>query len=94
MVIGDLEEKQKIVIVKDGQKVECEILFTFTSDDTGKAYIGYTDNTTSEDGKTNIYVSSYDPLNGYDKLYPVTDEKELEMVHDVIDEISRSEVEG
>ena len=33
-------EEEKIVINKNGQDIECEVLFTFDSEDTGKAYIG------------------------------------------------------
>ena len=36
-------ENEKIVINKNGQDIECKVLFTFDSEDTGKAYIGYTD---------------------------------------------------
>ena len=39
-----IEENEKIVVLKDGKEVECDILFTFDSEDTGKSYIGYTDN--------------------------------------------------
>ena len=51
-------EQEKIVINKNGQDIECDILFTFDSEDTGKAYIGYTDNSIASNGRKNIYVSS------------------------------------
>ena len=70
-------DNEKITIEKDGKQVECDILFTFDSEDTNKAYIGYTDNTIASNGRKNIYVSSYDPLNGPSKLENITDEKEL-----------------
>ena len=38
-----LENEEKIVILKDGKEVECDVLFTFDSEDTGKTYFGYTD---------------------------------------------------
>ena len=46
-------EKEKLtfnVIDDNGNNIECEILFTFESDETGKNYIVYTDNTTDEHG--------------------------------------------
>ena len=38
------------VINDEGKEVECEVLFTFESDETKKNYIVYTDNTTDEEG--------------------------------------------
>ena len=35
---------EKITILKDEKEVECEILFTFDCEETGKSYVGYTDN--------------------------------------------------
>ncbi len=83
-------DKEKITIEKDGKEVQCDILFTFDSEDTNKSYIGYTDNTIAKNGRKNIYVSSFDPLNGPSKLENITDEKELVMVRDVLKEIDSS----
>lgn len=80
-------DKEKITIVKDGKEIECDILFAFDSEDTNKAYVGYTDHSMDTKGRKNIYVSSYDPLFGTSKLQDVTDEKELDMIKDVLEEI-------
>ncbi len=82
--------KEKITIEKDGKDIECDILFTFDSEDTNKSYVGYTDNSIASNGRKNIYVSSYDPLNGPSKLENITDEKELAMIKDVLKEIDSS----
>ncbi len=82
-------ENEKIVILKDGEEVECDVLFTFDSEDTNKGYIGYTDNSIGENGRKNIYVSSFDPVLGTSVLESITDEDELSMVHDVLEEIER-----
>lgn len=87
-----IDRKEKIVILKDGKEVECDILFTFDCDQTGKSYIGYSDNSMGENGRKNIYVSSYDPIIGTGELDDITDKAELDMVQDVlmqIDEESR-----
>ena len=56
------EKKGVFTIVNDkGEEVECEILFTFDSDETKKSYIVYTDNTLDEEGSTKVYASVYDP---------------------------------
>ena len=48
-----------ITIMKDGKEVECEVLFTFENDELKKQYIGYTDHSIGENGRKNIYVSSW-----------------------------------
>lgn len=80
-------ENEKITIEKDGKEVECDILFTFDSDDTLKSYVGYTDHSIASNGRKNIYVSSYDPLQPVINLNDIDDEKELEMINDVLRQI-------
>ena len=87
-------EEEKIVINKNGKDIECEVLFTFDSEDTGKAYIGYTDHSIAANGRKNIYVSAFDPILGYGQLEDITDEKELAMVRDVLAEIDRQSRES
>lgn len=88
-MISELE-KQKIVIEKNGKEVECDVLFTFDSEDTLKSYIGYTDNTVTVDGRKNIYVSSFDPLSPVLKLDDIEDEMELEMIQDVLRQLDEN----
>lgn len=85
MEIVDFEDKIKIE--KNGEKVDCEVLFTFDSEDTLKSYIGYTDNSIAPNGRKNIYVSSYNPFDPEIKLEDITDERELEMINDVLKQI-------
>lgn len=80
-------DNQKIQVEKEGKMVEYDVLFTFDSEDTMKSYIGYTDHSIAENGRKNIYVSSYNPFNPEGKLEDITDEAELEMINDVLIEI-------
>ncbi len=82
-------ENEKITIEKHGKQVECDILFTFDSEDTGKVYIGYSDHSIASNGRKNIYVSSYDPILGIDSLGDITDDKELAMVRQVLAQIDK-----
>lgn len=82
-----IDKKEKIVILKDGKEVECDILFTFDCDQTGKSYIGYSDNSIGENGRKNIYVSSFDPILGTGELSDVTEKRELDMVQEVLMQI-------
>lgn len=84
--------KEKLEIVKDGKKVECDILFTFDCEDTMKSYVGYTDHSFSSNGRKNIYVSSYDPLKPKMELEDVTDARELEMVNEVLEKIDSGDM--
>lgn len=88
----DLDDS-KIVVEKDGTQYEYDVLFTFDSEDTMKSYIGYTDNSIAENGRKNIFVSSYDPFDLDAKLEDITDERELEMVSDVLSQIDKASCE-
>ena len=80
-------ENEKIVVNKHGEEVECDILFTFDSEDTKKSYVGYSDHSIGANGRKNIYISAFDPILGMDLLEDITDEKELAMVREVLKEI-------
>ena len=68
-----MEEKMTFkVFDENGKEIECEVLFTFESDETHKNYIVYTDNTTDEDGNTKVYASIYTP-----------DVEKISIIHDV-----------
>lgn len=84
-----MEESQKFVVMTDeGKEVECEVLFSFDSDETKKHYIVYTDNTTDEAGNTKVYASTYDPENT-DKLEPIETEKEWKIIETILDELQK-----
>ena len=80
-------ENEKIQLEKDGKMVDCDILFTFDSEDTMKTYVGYTDNSIAANGRKNIYVSSVNPFSSEMKLENITDPKELDMIQDVLQQI-------
>ena len=94
------EKKGVFTIVNDkGEEVECEILFTFDSDETKKSYIVYTDNTLDEEGSTKVYASVYDPTGQNPALMPIETDKEwlvieniLSSVQQKIDEAQETEV--
>lgn len=81
-----MEEKKGVfTIVNDmGQEVECEILFTFDSEETKKSYIVYTDNTLDEAGNTKVYASVYDPTGADATLLPVETEKEWLVIENIL----------
>ena len=75
------------VLNSEGKEVECELLFTFDSDETGKSYMAYTDNTTDEAGNVKVYASIYNPEEENPKLMPIETEKEWKLIETILEEI-------
>ena len=82
------EEQMKFkVIDENGKEIECEVLFTFESDETNKNYIVYTDNTTDEEGNTKVYASIYTPNSEDLNLQPIETDKEWKIIEVILNEI-------
>lgn len=73
-------------VAKDENGVEKEFykLFTFDSDETGKSYIAYTDNSTDENGNVIIRANTYDPTGEDLQLKPLTSEKEWKVIENIL----------
>ena len=72
-----MEEKTKFTVLdENGNEVECEVLFTFDSEETNKSYIVYTDNTTDEEGNTKVYASIFNPNDEKTELIPIETDRE------------------
>lgn len=87
-----MEETKKgifTIINDEGKEVECEILFTFDSDETGKSYIVYTDNTLDEDNNTKVYASIYDPTGQDSTLQPIETEKEWKVIENILSSVQQ-----
>ena len=91
-------EKMSVKVIDEkGNEIECEVLFTFESDETGKNYIVYTDNTTDEVGNTKVYASIYNPDEENLKLTAIETEKEWKIIETILDELQKevkSNMEG
>ena len=82
------EEQMKLKVIDDqGKEIECEVLFTFESDETGKNYIVYTDNTTDEEGNSKVYASIYTPNQKNLNLTAIETEKEWKIIETILDEL-------
>lgn len=82
---------------ENGNEIECEVLFTFESDETKKNYMVYTDNTTDEEGNTKVYASIYTPGEETTNLLPIETEKEWKIIETILEEIqaeARNSVQG
>lgn len=85
------EEKKGIftIVNDEGKEVECEVLFTFDSDETKKSYIVYTDNTEDESGSTKVYASIYDPTGQDKSLIPIETDKEWKIIETILSSIQQ-----
>ena len=82
------EETMTFKVINDeGIEIECEVLFTFESDETKKNYIVYTDNTVDEEGNTKVYASIYNPDQDETKLLPIETDKEWKIIETILEEL-------
>ena len=73
-----MDENKMYVTDDNGNEFEVDILFTFENEEYGKKYVLYQD---PSGEKEEVFVSSYDDDGN---LFEVTDEKELEMINEVL----------
>lgn len=83
-----MEEKMTFkVLGEDGKELDCEVLFTFESDETNKKYMVYTDNTLDEQNNTKVYAAIYNPEGEGVNLSPIETEKEWKIVETILEEV-------
>lgn len=84
------DKKMTFKIINDqGKEVECEVLFTFESDETKKNYIVYTDNSLDDKGNIKVYASIYNPNEKETKLLPIETEKEWKIIETILGELQQ-----
>ena len=75
------------VINDEGQEVVCHILFTFDSEETGKSYIVYTDDSKDAEGNVQVYASIFDPEDPNTKLEAIETEKEWKVIETILETV-------
>lgn len=89
------EETMTFKVINDeGKEIDCEVLFTFESDETKKNYIVYTDNTLDEEGNTKVYASIYNPDQDETKLLPIETDKEWKIIETILEELQNESTNG
>jgi uncharacterized protein YrzB (UPF0473 family) len=83
---GSEENSTFTVIDPNGKSIQCEILFTFDSEDFNKSYIVYTDHSTDEYGVERVYASIYDPSGADLSLQEIKTKAEWEMIDHLLNE--------
>lgn len=84
------EEMSFTVLDENGIETKCDVLFTFDSEETGKSYIVYTDNSIDEDGNTQVFASIYNPDSDEQRLLPIETEKECKIIEIILEELQNS----
>ena len=82
------------VINDEGKEIECEVLFTFESDETKKNYIVYTDNSLDDEGNVRVFASIYDPNDEETKLLPIETDKEWKIIETILEELQNEANSG
>lgn len=83
-----MEEKMTFkAIDNEGNEKECEILFTFESEETKKSYMVYTDNTVDETGNIRVYASVGNLDTEANELLPIETEAEWKIIETILQEI-------
>lgn len=83
-----MEDKNQFTVINDeGREIVCDVLFTFDSDETGKSYIVYTDNTKDEGGNIKVYASIFDPEDENTELLPIKSDKEWKVIEAILSSI-------
>ena len=82
------------IVNDEGKEIECEILFTFDSDETKKSYIVYTDNTKDDLGNTKVYANTFDEFDENGILGEIETEEEWSTIEQIFQSINdKKEVE-
>jgi uncharacterized protein YrzB (UPF0473 family) len=67
----------------EGKEIECDVLFTFNSDETKKSYIVYTDNERDELGNIKVYANTFDDNSDSGELGPIETENEWATIEQI-----------
>ena len=84
-----LDKSGKIIIKNElGEEIECDVLFTFDSNDTNKSYIVYTDNTKDELGNTKVYANTFDEFDEEGLLGNIETDEEWAIIEQIFSSIN------
>ena len=78
------------VVNEDNEIMDVDVLFTFKNTATGRCYIVYTENTTDENGDTEVFASIFDPDDKTLTLSPIETEEEWAMLESKLAEYERA----
>lgn len=75
------------------EQIEVEVICTFSSEQTKKDYVVFTDYTTDESGAWTTYAYSYDKTGANKTLYPLETEEEWNTVDAILSKLTERKEE-
>jgi len=78
------------ILDDNGKENRYEVLFTFDSDETGKSYMVYTDDSVDENGNTRVFASTYISNSEETELLPIETDKEWKVIETILNEIQNA----
>ena len=85
-----MAEKAIMTVINENNEImDVDVLFTFKNTATGKCYIVYTENTTDENGDTEVFASIFDPDDKTLTLHPIETETEWALLESKLREYER-----
>lgn len=73
-------------VTKDGENKSYDVILTFKSEDNGKDYVVYTDNTYDKENKLKIYAAIYNPITN-EYIAPVESREEWTEIANLLDKV-------
>lgn len=83
-------DNELVIINENGEKVSCDILFSFDCTATDKSYLVYTDNSRDNEGNVAVHASIYYPYKHDGKLYPIETEFEWQIIEVMLEKLQES----
>ncbi len=87
----EIGENKFTYIDENGNKIDCDILFTFDLKKTGKNYIIFTDNTKDENGSIRTYARTYEPDTEICDLGVIETDEEWKMIEGILSSLVKNE---
>lgn len=84
-----MDDRKITLVDEEGRKIECEIIFTYHSDDLNKDYIVFMDKST-EEVTAAVYVENAD---GEGDIFPIESDAEWEMLEELLEEYAEEHPE-
>lgn len=86
-----MADKAIMTVVNENNEImDVDVLFTFKNTATNTCYIVYTENTTDENGDTEVFASIFDPDDKTLTLHPIETEEEWALLESKLREYERA----
>ena len=92
--MSDKFANNKFSVMAGGKEIVCDILFTHHSEQTGKDYMAFTDQSKAPDGSASVFYATYDPNAESIDLAPIQTQSEWIMLREMFEQIQEDAARG